>query len=98
MSLPIHLRPEAVHDIEEICEYLESQLAGLSQTFLLRLREKLDRIRLRPETYGQVWKNVRATTVKNFRYVLYFRTHADKIEVLAVIHGHRHPSAWKKRI
>jgi hypothetical protein len=44
-----------------------------------------------------VLKNVRATTIYRFLYVMYFRTLAEKVEVLAIIHGHRRSSVWKKR-
>ncbi len=49
MSLPVVLRSEAIRDTEEARDYLESQRAGLGQTFLSRLNEVLARIGAMPK-------------------------------------------------
>jgi plasmid stabilization system protein ParE len=36
--------------------------------------------------------------VKRFPYVVYYRVHPDRIEVIAVLHGSRHPRTWRGRI
>jgi plasmid stabilization system protein ParE len=40
---------------------------------------------------------VRAARLKQFRYIVYFIVLADRVEVLAVLHGARDPSSWKSR-
>jgi plasmid stabilization system protein ParE len=97
MSLPVVLRPEAGQDAEEARDYLEGQQAGLGQAFLDRLNEALARIGAMPELYGVAWRNVRAARLRRFTYVVYYRVHADRVEVLAVMHGSRQPSAWRRR-
>ncbi len=97
MSLPVVLRPEASRDAEEARDYLESQRAGLGQDFLDRLNEVLARIGGMPEMYGVVWRNVRAARMRRFTYVVYYRVHDDRVEVLAVTHGSRNPSVWQSR-
>lgn len=97
MSLPVVLRPEASRDAEEVRDYLDGQQAGLGQTFLDRLNEVLGRIGAMPALYGAVWRNVRAARVRRFRHVVYYRVHPDRVEVLAVMHGSRDPSAWQSR-
>jgi plasmid stabilization system protein ParE len=44
-----------------------------------------------------VWRNVRAARLRRFSYVVYYRIHADRVEVLAVMHGSRHGSSWWAR-
>ncbi len=97
MSLPVILRPEASHDVEKARDYYEAQQAAREQTFLDRLNETLVRIGTLPEMYGVVWQNVRAARLRKFPYVVYYRVHEDHIEVLAVMHGSRAPSAWQAR-
>lgn len=97
MSLPIVLRPEASWDAEEARDHLEAQRAGLGQDFLDRLKETLARIGNMPELYGVVWRNVRAARLRRFTYVVYYRVHDDRVEVLAVMHGSRSASAWQSR-
>jgi plasmid stabilization system protein ParE len=97
MSLPVVLRPEASWDAEEARDYLETQRAGLGQAFLDRLNEALTQIGAMPELYGIVWRNVRAARLRQFTYVVYYRVHDDRVEVLAVMHGSRRASAWQSR-
>jgi plasmid stabilization system protein ParE len=97
MSLPITLRPEASRDAQGARDYLEGQRAGLGQAFLDRLKEVLARIGDMPEMYGVVWRNVRAARLRKFTYVVYYRVHSDRVEVLAVMHGSRDSSAWQAR-
>ncbi len=97
MSLPVVLRPEASRDAEEARDFLETRGAGLGQAFLDRLKEALGRIGAMPELYGTVWGNVRATPLRRFAYVVYYRVHIDRVEVLAIMHGGRDASAWRSR-
>jgi plasmid stabilization system protein ParE len=57
----------------------------------------LTRIEKMPELYGKVWQDVRAARLKQFRYIVYFIVLADRVEVLAVLHGARDPSSWQSR-
>ncbi|HYT89345.1 MAG TPA: type II toxin-antitoxin system RelE/ParE family toxin, partial [Gemmataceae bacterium] len=94
MSLPVILRPEAAQDVASAENWYEQQ-AGLGQAFLDRLSEALDRIAATPEMYAVVWQEVRPCPLKRFPYVVYYRILADRIEVLAVLHGSRDPSVWQ---
>jgi toxin ParE1/3/4 len=97
MSLPVVLRPEASRDAEEARDYLEGQRAGLGQAFLDRLNEELTRIGSMPQLYGVVWRNVRAARLRQFPFIVYYRVHDDRVEVLAVMHGGRRASTWQSR-
>lgn len=97
MSLPITVRPEATQDAEDARAYLESELPGLGEDFLSRLDEVFDRIRYMPKMYGIVARNVRAARLRRFTYVVYYRLHKDRVEVLAILHGHRDPAVWQSR-
>lgn len=98
MNLPVVLRPEASRDVEQARDYYESQHDGLGQAFLDRLKESLLRIADLPETYAIVWRNVRAARLRQFAYVVYYRMHKDRIEILAVVHGSRGAATWKSRV
>jgi plasmid stabilization system protein ParE len=97
MSLPVVLRPEASQDVAEARDHFEGQQAGLGQRFLERLNELIARIGAMPEMYGVAWRNVRAARLRRFTYVVYYRVHHDRVEVLAVMHGRRDASAWQTR-
>ena len=97
MSLPVILRHEAEVDVQEARDQLEALRIGLGTQVLARVREVLARIEKMPELHGKVWQDVRAARLKQFRYIVYFIVLADRVEVLAVLHGARDPSSWQSR-
>src|SRR5438046_2689896 len=98
MSLRVILRPEADDDVQAIHDDLESARAGLGDQFVVRLRETLAQIESMPELYGVVWQDVRAVRLRQFKHAVYYVVFADRVEVLAVMHGARDPSAWQSRV
>lgn len=50
-----------------------------------------------PELTAVVYKNVRRVRVLKYNYNVYYRLLTDRAEILAVVHGHRDPSAWRSR-
>jgi toxin ParE1/3/4 len=97
VSLPAILRHEAEVDVQEARDQLEAVRVGLGTQVLARVREVLARIEKMPELHGTVWQDVRAARLKQFRYIVYFIVLADRVEVLAVLHGARDPSSWQSR-
>jgi toxin ParE1/3/4 len=97
VSLPVILRHEAEVDVQEARDQLEALRDGLGTQVLARVREVLARIEKMPELHGKVWQDVRAARLKQFRYIVYFIVLADRVEVLAVLHGARDPSSWQSR-
>ena len=97
MSLPVILRPAADTDIQTSHDDLEQVRTGLGNQFVTRVREALDQIEAMPELYGVVWQDVRAARLRQFRHVVYYVVFTDRVEVLAVMHGSRDPSAWQSR-
>ena len=98
MSLLVILRPPAESDVQLIRAELEAIREGLGDRFAARLGELLERIESMPGIYGVLWRDVRAARVKRFRYLVYYVEFPDRVEVLAIMHGARDASAWKRRI
>jgi plasmid stabilization system protein ParE len=98
MSLPVILGPAADADIQAIHDQLEQAQAGLGDCFVARVREVLERIESMPEMYSLVWQDVRAARLRKFRHLVYYVAFADRVEVLAVLHGSRDASAWQSRV
>lgn len=98
MSLPVILRPAAEADIRATQADLDAVRPGLGDDFTARLREVLGRIEQMPELYGVVWRDVRAARLRRFRHVAYYVVFPDRVEVIAILHGARDSSAWRRRI
>lgn len=97
MSLPIVFRFEASDDVDSIRNSLNMVRPGIGDNFVERLSEKLQLIASHPQAFAIVWRNVRASKLKRFQYVIYYRVQTDRIEVLAVVHGNRDSLDWKSR-
>ena len=89
--------PAADADIQTTHDELEKVQGGLGDRFIASVRQVLERIEATPELYGIVWQDVRAARLRKFRYVVYYVAFADRVEVLAVLHGARNPSVWQSR-
>ena len=94
MSLPIVLRPEAQADLLAAQHWYEQQRAGLGEAFA---EEMFVRIGEMPELYAVALRGVRRGKLRRFPYVVYYRVLADRVEVIAVLHGSRNPQAWQDR-
>jgi plasmid stabilization system protein ParE len=98
MSVPIVFRPEAEQDVVAGRDWYEEQLPGLGSQFVVRLSAALDQIASMPGMYALIWEDVRSCRLRGFSYLIYYRVLSDRVEVLAVLHGSRHPSAWQGRV
>jgi toxin ParE1/3/4 len=97
VTRPVILRPEAEVDIQAARDALEHSQPGLGGQFAARVREVLERIETGAEMYGVVWEDVRAARLRKFCYVVYFVVFADRVEVLALLHGSRDLVVWQSR-
>ena len=98
MSLPIVLRPEAQADLLAARDWYAQQRAGLEDAFAEAVEQLLARIEAMPELYAAVLRDVRRGKLRRFPYVVYYRVLADRIEVIAVLHGSRDPQVWQDRV
>ena len=51
-----------------------------------------------PELYVVALENIRRGKLRRFPYLVYYRVLADRVEVVAVLHGSRDPREWKERV
>jgi toxin ParE1/3/4 len=98
VSLPVGLRAEAQAEFDEAFDYYEGQRAGLGVAFVERVQEVFDRISNHPLIHSVALADVRRALVARFPYVVYYRPHDDRIEILAVFHTSRDPSIWQARV
>jgi plasmid stabilization system protein ParE len=97
MSLPIIIQPEAEEDIASAYGWYERQQPGLGRRFLDQLTAAFTRVADGPGMYDLIWEDVRSCRLRRFPYLIYFRIQPERIEVLAVLHGSRHPETWQDR-
>lgn len=98
MRLPLVLRDEASAEFDEAFDYYERQQPGLGVDFVARVQRVFDRIAATPRLHAIVLGDVRRAGVTRFPYSVFYRPHADRIEVLSVFHDRRDPAVWQGRV
>lgn len=97
MSQRLIVRPSAEADLSEARDWYEAQRPGLGGEFLTAVDECLEHIISFPESYAVEYKGVRPAGIRRFPYVVYYRLTDEGPEILAVLHGSRHPRIWRMR-
>lgn len=91
------VRPEAQADIRKAARWYETREDGLGLRFVGEVRESLRRIADSPLRFPIVDKDVRRALLHKFPYSIYFVTEPEAAAIIAVLHQHRRPAAWKSR-
>lgn len=97
MRRTLIIRPEAEEDLLSARDWYEEKQTGLGDRFLIEVSKALDLVTAMPELFAVQWEDVRASQLRRFPYVIYFRVIADRIDVFAVLHAGRDRSAWQRR-
>lgn len=98
MNLPVILSAEARADFDEAADWYGKESADLGDRFIDAVWDTLDRIRMAPEVYGAVWKDVRCALVRRFPYAVYYQVRPEGAVVIAVVHTKRDPAVWQRRV
>lgn len=97
MTAEVRLRPEAEQDLLEAALWYEANEPGLGGQFLDRVQATLAAIAGQPTAYTAVHDSVRRALVKRFPFGVFYTIEDDGVVVIAVLHGSRHPRAWRER-
>ncbi len=97
MTYRLVILPEAEADLDEAYRWYENQRCGLGGEFIVYVEAVFERICETPELHAVVYRTLRQTLVKRFPYVVCYVLDEDRVDVVAVFHGHRDPTAWKSR-
>ncbi len=98
MSLPLVFHPEVYGEVEEAYRRYEQQQVGLGEDFLVALEEVYQQLQKTPEAHQVIYREVRRALPRRFQYGVYYRSHADRVEVIAVQHSRRDPARWQARV
>jgi toxin ParE2 len=82
----------------EAVEYYDSQRPGLGDEFNVEVLAAIDRIKLWPYAWSRATRRARMCRTKRFPYVIVYVPYEVEVVVVAVMHGHRRPGYWKKRL
>ena len=97
MPYPIVFTPLAKEDVREARDWYDNTSRDVGTAFVTDVLNATNRIASNPLHYAKTYGEVRQMLVKRFTYVIYFRLHHERVEILAVLHAHRDPKIWKRR-
>ena len=98
MTFLLQLSELAEADYAEAIAWYEGIRAGLGADLTLCIEEALDRLREFPEAFPLVFRDARRAVVWRFPYGIVFRLRGECINVEAIFHARRDPTAWQGRI
>jgi toxin ParE1/3/4 len=70
---------------------------GLGHEFLAEALASFQRIAEQPLTYPVLRRSTRRALMSRFPFGIYFHVEDERIVVLAIMHGSRHPRRWQSR-
>jgi toxin ParE1/3/4 len=94
--LTIH--PSAFEEIKATIKFYNSKVEGLGGLFLDEVERGIDLIKYSPKTWSKHNKHCHRFLLSKFPFSVIYRLKDQNIETLAVMHNHRKPNYWKKRI
>ena len=90
--------PEAYEEMTGAARFYEGRSEGLGLDFLTAVEETVRRIEKFPEAGSIDRANIRKRLVSGFPFTILYEMQADRIYIAAVMHQHRRPGYWRKRL
>ena len=94
MKYELLLRGRAKADIRRAAKWYERQRTGLGRDFVGEVDAALELIEANPYQYEIVHREIRHAILRRFPYGVFYRFHASKISVFAVMHLKRDDIPW----
>ncbi len=98
MSLPLVFHPDVEGEVDQAYGWYERQRAGLGEDFLIAIEDIFRQVQALPLGHPAIYRNVRRAAPQRFPYGVFYRVHADRIEVVSVQHSRQDARRWKSRL
>jgi hypothetical protein len=95
---PVRFHPEVESEMLLAAKFYETQQKDLGKRFLASVQDALNRIQVNPHLYHEIEDGVRRCLTMTFPFGVVFRIMPDHYVIIAVMHQHREPGYWKKRL
>ena len=97
VSVSIVLTPIAEADIADAIMWYESSSPGRSWDFRMALDACFDRIARYPDASAMVAPTVHRALLRRFPHAVYYRQRKGVVQIVAILHTHRHSRIWQDR-
>jgi len=89
---------EAVEEIEAAIRWYANRSHRAAQRFVDELHAAVETIEAAPNRWPEFEGVARRVLLHRFPYLVIYRVTKQRIEVLAVAHGHQRPGYWRERM
>jgi len=89
---------EAREEMIEAARFYEERRTGLGQQFLDIIEQAVADVEAHPNRWPVLARNVRRRLVSKFPYGILFCVGREEIVIVAIMHLHRHPRYWTRRL
>lgn len=96
--MKVIFHPEAYEEMLESARFFEEKSIGLGSDLLTAIQQAASRIEKFPASGAVEQGNIRKCLVRGFPFTLLYEANADHIFIAAVMHQHRRPGYWTRRI
>jgi toxin ParE1/3/4 len=90
--------PEALAEFEEASRYYTLRQPGAGLRFVASVEETINRILAAPLRWRVLEDDVRRCLTHVFPYVVLYSVEPELVLIIAIMHCHREPGYWRKRI
>jgi len=94
----LKILPQAELDISDAAAWYEERRGGLGEEFLDEVDSVVQRVIKNPFQFPKVKNDIRRALLRRFPCSVYFGVVGETVELIAVLHQHRDPRTWEKRI
>lgn len=96
--MKFEFHPEALEEYKNAARYYEGCQSGLGHRFIASVEQAILHITEKPAQWKILEQDVRRYLTRVFPYAVLYTIEPDYILIIAVMHCHREPDYWKKRI
>ena len=97
MANRVRFHPLVADDLAAATGWYDAISVPLGNRFRRALNDRFDAVEQRPETFGYVMDDRRATRVRNFPYLVLFECDEQLTHILGVYHTASDPLKWRLR-
>jgi plasmid stabilization system protein ParE len=94
----IIFHPDVEEEIQAAYQWYQQQSEDLGEQFLTELESALQLVSLYPVLWPNFQLGFRRYLLPRFPYSVLYDSKGKMIFVVAVMHNHRHPKYWHKRL
>ena len=90
--------PEAESEFAQAIEYYEEKEEGLGYDFAVEIYSTIERTLAHPKAWPIMEGDIRRSLVRRFPYGILYAEEGEEIFIVGVMHLHRDPDYWKRRV